>query len=147
MIDKIFLFCLQNKHEAEFFIKSFIECCLFTTKTALNIFDQMLISKSNTSVYSQNTHQILYFLIYKRQKSHLIITEHSWMSSRYAIVYTFLFFNLFWMKVSRSLTIRNHDKKKKYWLDKALQASVENFYFYCDNSMTEKFNLNHLVRI
>ena len=112
MINKIFLFCFQNKHETEFVIKSFIECCLSTTKTVLSIFDQMSISKSNASVYPRNAHQISHLLIYKRQKNHLIVTEHSSMRSRYAIVHTLLFFSPFWMKMSWNLIIRNHDKKR-----------------------------------
>ena len=128
MIDKVSLFCLHNKYEIEFFIENFIECCLFMTKTALNIFDQMSISKSNANVYFQNTHQILHFLIYKRQKSYLIVTEHSWMSSRYAIVYIFLLFNFFWMKVSRSLIIKNYDKKN-IDLTKRFKLQLKAFVF------------------
>ena len=147
MIDKVFLFWLQNKHEIEFCIKSFIECYLFTTKTALNVFNQMSISKSNASVYSRNTHQILYFLIYKRQKNHVIITEYSWMPSRYAIVHILFLFNLSWMKVSRNLTIKNYYKKKKHWSDKTLQASVKSFYSYYEDFMIEKFDFNHAVKV
>ena len=93
------------------------------------------------SKYASN----LAFLIYKRQKSHLIVTEHLWMSNHYAIVYILFFLNFFWMKVFRNLTIKDYNKKK-HWFDKAFQASVENFYFYYNDFVTEKFDFNHVVK-
>ena len=62
-------------------------------------------------------------------------------------LFYFSFFNISWMKVFRSLAIRNHDKKKKHWSDKAFQTSVENFYFYYDDFMIESFDLNHVVKV
>ena len=51
------------------------------------------------------------------------------------------------MKTSRNLTIKTYDKKKKYWSDKTLQASVESFYSYYDNFMIEKFDFNHIIKV
>ena len=57
------------------------------------------------------------------------------------------FFYFFWMKISRSLTIKNHDKKKKHWSDKTLQPLVESCYSYYNNFVIEKLDFNHVMKI
>ena len=51
------------------------------------------------------------------------------------------------MKVFRNLTIKNHDKKKEHWLDKTLQTSIKSFYFYCDDFVIKKFDLNYVIKV